>query len=86
MSLPQARPWVLNSIIVVKFVALVLQIVVVKEVMGDAPSKEEEDDFNYARTHGYRHIIGTRGATVDRSSGAFAILREKKITPRRWKM
>ena len=40
--------------------------------MSVAPSKEEEDDFNYARTKYYRHVIGPRGAAIDRSSGELA--------------
>ena len=46
----------------------VCQIVVLKEVMSEAPAKEAEDDFYFARTRDYRHVVGNRGAAVDKSS------------------
>ncbi|XP_075248033.1 uncharacterized protein LOC142341067 [Convolutriloba macropyga] len=47
---------------------LALKIVVLKEVMSEAPAKEAEDDFYFARTRDYRHVVGNRGAAVDKSS------------------
>ncbi|XP_063723873.1 uncharacterized protein LOC134851632 isoform X2 [Symsagittifera roscoffensis] len=46
----------------------VIKIVVCREVKAEAPAKEEEDDFAFVRTTDYRHIVGTRGAEVDKSS------------------